>query len=159
METRRAFGAGVLRLDLADILSVLPQRPPMLLVDQVLSLVPGRHAVGVKAVSGNEFGLARRRVGFVFPATLGLEALTQLAAIVLLFDGAAAHAAPSAAAYRVTAVDRFEVQREVGPGDALHLAVDVIDSAEGVFRVRGSATTRGLQYLDVEFCLTCDAEG
>lgn len=155
LELRKSLGGGVLRLDLADVLRVLPQRPPMLLVDQVISLVPQRHAVGVKVVSGNEFGLSRRRVGFVFPATLGLEALAQLAAIVLLFDSSAAAAdgASPKPAYALTGIDRLEVQREIGPGDVLHLAVDVTPSADEGFLVRGSVTVGGESFLDADFTL------
>ena len=64
---------------------MLPHEPSMIMLDRVVTFVPRRQGVGIKAVSGNEYGLCRRDHGFVFPATLGVEALAQLAAVVWLY--------------------------------------------------------------------------
>src|SRR5690606_9848022 len=42
------------RMDIRQVLDVLPHRYPFLLVDRVLELEPGRRAVGVKNVTINE---------------------------------------------------------------------------------------------------------
>ena len=82
---RRTLGAGVLTLDAEDIQGLLPHEPSMIMLDRVITFVPQRQGVGIKAVTGNEYGLSRRDHGFVFPATLGVEALAQLAAVVWFY--------------------------------------------------------------------------
>ena len=39
-------------MDYRDIEAAIPHRPPFLLIDKVIDIVPGQSATGIKAVSG-----------------------------------------------------------------------------------------------------------
>lgn len=51
-----------MELDIRQIMDRLPHRYPMLLVDRVLELVPGKSIVAIKNVSMNEPFLDRKSV-------------------------------------------------------------------------------------------------
>ncbi|MCA8959539.1 MAG: hypothetical protein KDC38_03455 [Planctomycetes bacterium] len=175
VQTRESIDGGVLQLDVEDILELLPHRPPQLLLDRVLSLVPGVHAVGLKVVTGNELGLATRKHGFVFPATFALEAVLQLARIVHHYprrfgrrpDAGAKGRSPRidppsvSGMADVFAVDSFEVAREMLVGDRLFISVSLLGRDDGdpaapsgiITRGVGNVHLAGEPYIDTSFRL------
>ena len=143
IERRRRFHGGVLELDAEDLLEIVPQRPPLLLLDRVLALVPGEHAVALKHVCGDEAGLDHHRHGFVFPSTFAAEALTQLAQLVVSGVAVPEDRTPAARLDAETwpslvAIDALTVHQELLEPGSLHLTVskleerseDPIDRAE-----------------------------
>ncbi|WP_228474293.1 3-hydroxyacyl-ACP dehydratase FabZ family protein, partial [Streptomyces calidiresistens] len=108
--------------DYTGILDLLPVRHPMLLVDRVEELDPGRRITTVKAVSGSEpcyqgmaEGLPPSR--YAYPRTLMLESFGQSSVLLWLSTGTA-RGVPVAAAFRDC---RFT--GEVRPGAVLrHVA-------------------------------------
>ena len=44
----------IFEMDYRDIELTIPHRPPFLLIDKVINIVPGQTATGVKAVGGGE---------------------------------------------------------------------------------------------------------
>ncbi|WP_182606598.1 3-hydroxyacyl-ACP dehydratase FabZ family protein [Streptomyces alkaliphilus] len=108
--------------DYTGILDLLPVRHPMLLVDRVEALDPGRLITTVKAVSGSEpcyggmaEGLPLSR--YTYPRTLMLESFGQSSVLLWLSTGTA-EGVPVAAAFRDC---RFT--GEVRPGAVLrHVA-------------------------------------
>lgn len=162
-DLRRELYQGAAQVDIEDILRLLPHRGPNLLVDRVLTLIPGRHAVGVKSVSGDEYGLASRGHAFVFPSTFALEGLAQLAAIV---DASARLPDPSteegrsedaiaeaAASVRILgAVHSFEVRREMLTSEPLYLTVDLEPTSDDTtVRARGRAIIHGETFAEAHF--------
>jgi len=148
----------VLSLDIEDLLRLLPHRPPLLLLDEVLALVPGEHAVARKLVSGDEAGLAARRTGFVFPATLAAEALAQLAGLVAsglcIPEEAAGGTSPWP---QLVALETLEVHRELCEPAQLDLTVSCTESPEGApkdeRRFTGEATIAGDRYVTATLVL------
>src|SRR5258708_10010354 len=70
-------------MDIQDILRTLPHRYPIILVDRVVQVEPGRRIVALKNVSINEPVFAGHFPGYpVMPGVLILEALAQAAAIL-----------------------------------------------------------------------------
>ncbi len=81
-----------------DIRSVLPQRYPLLLVDRVLELAPGRAISTIKAITGTEPCYAGLRDGapacsYAYPYSLLVESFGQSAAL-LWFSGQPPEAEP-----------------------------------------------------------------
>ena len=72
-----------MELDIKAILDTLPHRYPMLLVDRVLDIVPGKTITAIKNVSFNEpFFTGHFPHHPVMPGVLILEAMAQTAAIM-----------------------------------------------------------------------------
>ena len=73
-------------MDIHEILKLLPHRYPILLVDRVLEIEPGKRIKAIKNVSINEpYFLGHFPHRPVMPGVLMLEAMAQAAAI-LSFD-------------------------------------------------------------------------
>ena len=126
-------------LEAAEIMRILPHRYPLLLVDRVLELDPGRRAVAIKAVTANEPQFTGHFPGRpIMPGVLMVEALAQTAGIaVLTLDE-----------YRgklglFAGIDDCRFKRMVVPGDTLRLEVTV-EKLRGMFgRVRAVASVDG----------------
>src|SRR5690606_23598319 len=85
-QARRSPGAAMedpLRIDIPKILEILPRRSPLLLVDRVTAIDPGKNIKGHKMVSYNEpWAGGHFPAQPILPGVLILEALAQLGAIL-----------------------------------------------------------------------------
>lgn len=134
--------------DAIDALGVLAHRFPFLLVDRLHVVTPGRHALGLKRVTGSEwFGVASTAANPEMPGLLVVEALAQTSAGVLLglLDGASGAIGYFASAQRV----RFRTLPRAG--DTLLLSVELVWFRRGVARLRGVATVSGQVSVSAEF--------
>lgn len=105
-----------------DVRAVLPQRHPMLLLDRVLALDPGRAVHAVKAVSATDACYADVADGapaghYDYPRSLVVESLGQAAALLWL-DGAPAGDDGRTLMFAGARDIRFSTP--VRPGDVLH---------------------------------------
>ena len=72
-------------MDIEEIRSILPHRYPMLLVDRILEIEPGKRALGLKNVSVNEDFFNGHFPGqAMMPGVLILEAMAQVAGVLIL---------------------------------------------------------------------------
>lgn len=113
-------------LHIADIMGVLPHRPPFLLVDRVLSYGGGRvHAI--KNVSMNEpYFVGHFPAEPVMPGVLIIEALAQ--ACTFAQDETIR---PGLSVY-LAGVDGARFKRKVVPGDVLHLHGEILMWRRGI---------------------------
>ena len=76
-----------MELDINEIQKILPHRPPMLLVDRIIDLVPFKSATGIKNISMNE---PQFRGHFpdhpIMPGVLLLEAMAQVGGVTMLYS-------------------------------------------------------------------------
>ncbi len=113
-----------MELDIKDIMERLPHRQPMLLVDRVLEMVPGKSIVAIKNVTYNEpFFQGHFAHHPVMPGVLIIEALAQAAALFSFADAGAPNLASTKVAYYLVGVDGARFRRPVVPGDQLRLEV------------------------------------
>ena len=122
LEQRLRLSGGILSWEIEDLLQAFPQRAPFLLLDRVLSLIPGNHAVAIKRVTGHEGGFASHRHGFVFPSTFAVEALGQLAQLLASGLTLPSERKPADPWPRVVAVDDLVVHQELLAPGSLHLS-------------------------------------
>lgn len=107
--------------ELADLVALLPHRPPFRFVDAVDEIVPGARVVARYKVTGDEDFLAGHFPGRpIFPGVIQLEALAQAGAIALLADERYAGKLPL-----FGGVEDVRFRRQVVPGDELVLTVDL----------------------------------
>ncbi|MGB3275823.1 MAG: 3-hydroxyacyl-ACP dehydratase FabZ, partial [Castellaniella sp.] len=107
-----------MELDIKDIMERLPHRQPMLLVDRVLEMDPGKSIVAIKNVTYNEpFFQGHFAHHPVMPGVLIIEALAQAAALFSFADAGAPNLASTKIAYYLVGVDGARFRRPVVPGD------------------------------------------
>jgi 3-hydroxyacyl-[acyl-carrier-protein] dehydratase len=137
-------------LDIEEIMRLLPHRPPFLLVDRVVELVPGDRMVAWKAVSMNEpFFPGHFPERPVMPGVLILEALAQAAGLLALKSMSAEQGANKLT--YLMGIDGARFRRPVVPGDRLELVVEITRAKGAVWKERGEARVDGELAAEAEF--------
>jgi 3-hydroxyacyl-[acyl-carrier-protein] dehydratase len=139
-------------MDIHKILTLLPHRYPILLVDRVLEIDKGKSIKAIKNVTINEpyfTGHFPHRP--VMPGVLMLEALAQAAAL-LAFD-ALDRESDNNTVYYFAGIDNARFKRPVEPGDQLILNVVMVRMKAGIFKFQAKAMVG--DELAAEADLTC----
>ena len=120
-------------MDIHQILEKLPHRYPILLVDRVLELEPGKRIRALKNVSINEpYFMGHFPHRPVMPGVLMLEALAQAAAL-LSFADRNLQSDKNSVIYFV-GIDGARFKRPVEPGDQLLLEVTADRAKAGIYK-------------------------
>ncbi len=139
-------------MDIHKILTLLPHRYPILLVDRVIELEKGKFIKAIKNVTINEpFFTGHFPHRPVMPGVLMLEALAQAAAL-LAFD-ALGVTPDQNTVYYFAGIDGARFKRPVEPGDQLTLCVTMGRTKAGIFKFQAKAMVG--DELAVEADLTC----
>src|SRR5271166_3774433 len=118
-------------MDIREILSTLPHRFPIILVDRVLELESGKRIVAIKNVSANEPVFTGHFPHYpVMPGVLILEAMAQAAAILAIIS--AGHTSEDNGLYYFAGIDRARFKRPVMPGDQMRMEVTLAREMRGV---------------------------
>jgi 3-hydroxyacyl-[acyl-carrier-protein] dehydratase len=133
-----------MELDIKGILDRLPHRYPMLLIDRVIDIQPGKSIVALKNVSINEpFFTGHFPHHPVMPGVLILEAMAQAAALFSFSDQAAAKSEESSSVYYLVGIDGARFRRPVVPGDQLRVEVDAERLSRSICKYAGRALVDG----------------
>ena len=121
-------------MDIKEIMSIIPHRPPFLLIDRVEEIVEGEKIVAIKNVTMNEPFFVGEPV---MPGVLIVEAMAQAGAVAILsmdqFKGKTPY---------FGAIDKAKFRKKVVPGDCLKLEVTFT-------KLRGNAGIgKGIAYVD-----------
>jgi beta-hydroxyacyl-ACP dehydratase FabZ len=109
-------------LDINEIQKILPHRPPMLLVDRIIELVPFKSAVGIKNVTIMEPHFRGHFPGNpIMPGVLILEAMAQVGGIAMLYP----EENRGKLAY-FGAMEHVKFKRPVVPGDQLIMKAELL---------------------------------
>jgi 3-hydroxyacyl-[acyl-carrier-protein] dehydratase len=126
----------------------LKQRFPLIMVDRVLELEPGKRIKTVKNVTGNEIQFLGHFADFaIMPGTLMIEAIGQSASI--LFSHTTGKGMNHKEFMALAAVNDMRFLVPVLPGDTITVEVSVVKMTEeaalveGVARVEETIVTRG----------------
>jgi 3-hydroxyacyl-[acyl-carrier-protein] dehydratase len=140
-------------MDIHQILKLLPHRYPILLVDRVLEIEPGKRIKAIKNVSINEpFFLGHFPHRPVMPGVLMLEAMAQAAAI-LSFD-AMGKTLDDNSVYYFAGIDAARFKRPVEPGDQLVMDVTLERSKAGIFKFKGKCLVDGAVACEADLMCT-----
>jgi 3-hydroxyacyl-[acyl-carrier-protein] dehydratase len=141
--------AAPVAFDTRKILSILPHRYPLLLVDRVVSLVAGETIHAVKAVSFNEQFFQGHFPGRpIMPGVLQIEALAQAAAILAIES---LGLAGSDKLVYFMAIEEAKFRAPVEPGCLLDLNVGFVQKRARVCKFWGKASIDGKVTCDVQF--------
>lgn len=137
-------------LKIAEIMKVLPQRYPFLLVDRILESDGETHMVGLKNVTINEpFFQGHFPDHPVMPGVLLVEALAQVGVVLLLTGD---RDRKSKLVY-FSGIDKCRFRQPVVPGDQLRIEVKVLKRRDRYFKMLGRALVDN--NLAVEAELSC----
>lgn len=132
-------------LDVNEIMKIIPQRAPFLMLDRVEEYVPGESAIAYKNVCINEQYFQGHFPDMpIMPGVLIVEALAQTGAVAILsmeenkgknalFGG----------------IDKLRFKKQVVPGDVLKLEVKIIKTkgpvgiGEAIATVDGKVAAKG----------------
>lgn len=133
-------------LDITEIQKILPHRYPMLLIDQVDELIPGKKAVARRNVTINEEVFnGHFPENPVLPGALIVESLAQTGAVALLsqeeFQGKTAY---------FGGIRSAEFRKVVRPGDTLRLEVSLEKVHKNIGIGKGIAIVDGKKACTAE---------
>jgi 3-hydroxyacyl-[acyl-carrier-protein] dehydratase len=141
-------------LDIQAIQKILPHRFPMLLVDRIIELEPER-IVGIKNVTVNEPFFAGHFPEFpVMPGVLIIEAMAQVAGVLVLKD-----VADRQKVVFLASIEQAKFRRPVVPGDQLRIEMKVAKRKATVAKMYGQATVDGIVVAEAEvMCKLADRQ-
>lgn len=135
-------------INIQEILSILPHRFPMVMVDRVTEIVPGNHIRGFKCVAFNEPWFSGHfPTRPIMPGVLILESLAQIGGIL-------AYASEPFDARRqlmfFLGIDKAKFRKTVEPGDRMELFVERMHHRSNVWKFRGEARVDGVLAAEAE---------
>ncbi|HIG05843.1 MAG TPA: hypothetical protein EYQ08_08970 [Planctomycetes bacterium] len=150
----REISGGVLALDAEDLVRLLPLSKKRILIDRVLSLQPGRHAVAQKAVTAGDVATPGRKSGFVFPSTSALIALEQVSMVILLSASEPKSTLASAWCHQPTSiypslveVETLDVVQEMTVPGLLHLRASKVSESSETMKFEGGVSVGGEEFI------------
>lgn len=133
--------------DVREITSILPHRPPFLMVDKIMQLTP-EYVVGVKNVTMTEYWTPGHFPDEpIMPGVLIIEALAQTGGILCL------KTVPDPHNYQTyfVKIENAKFKQKVVPGDTLVLRMDLAEPIR-----RGMCHMKGLAFVGTK--LVCEAD-
>lgn len=110
------------RLDINQIMNILPHRYPFLLVDRVIELEEKKRIVGIKNVTINENFFPGHFQGQpIMPGVLLIEAMAQTGGILMLRSSENKGKYPY-----LMSINDVKFRKPVGPGDQVRIEAEVI---------------------------------
>lgn len=128
------------RIDINDIMSIIPHRYPFLLVDRVIEIKEKESIVGIKNITANEpqfTGHFPSRP--VMPGVLMIEAMAQLSAVLV------AKSMENTKNKEVffMSIEGSKFRKVVEPGDTLVMYADIIQNRGPVWKFKARSEVDG----------------
>ena len=132
-------------LDIKQIMEIIPQRAPFLMIDKVEECIPGKHCIAYKNACINEPHFNGHFPGNpIMPGVLLVEALAQTGAVAILSleENKGKNAL-------FAGIDKLRFKKQVVPGDVLKLEVNIIKTkgsigvGEAIATVDGKLAVKG----------------
>jgi 3-hydroxyacyl-[acyl-carrier-protein] dehydratase len=125
------------KLDIKEIVKLLPHRYPFLLIDRVVEIIPGESAIAKKNVTRNEeFFNGHFPDEPIMPGVLIIEAMAQAAAALMTHS---IGDQPQDKLVYFMSIEEAKFRAPVVPGDSLYLHVKLNKNRGNVWKMSGEA--------------------
>ncbi len=136
-------------IDIRQIMTMIPHRYPLLLVDKIIELDAHKSATGLKNVTFNEPFFQGHFPGApVMPGVLIIESMAQTAAIMVVKSLELQD--QGKLVYFMT-IDNTKFRKPVVPGDTLHIHIETLKTRGPVWKFKGEAMVDGVLVAEAEF--------
>jgi 3-hydroxyacyl-[acyl-carrier-protein] dehydratase len=145
------------QLDFEDIKKLIPQRFPFIMIDRILELEPGKKAVSVKNVSGNDiFFLGHFPEKAIMPGAAIIEAMAQTAIVLFAANKGEQEDSKKPLYYFGSVKARF--LHPVVPGDQLKIIVMNVKSMPNGAYVSAEAVVEDKKVSEAELVFSVKNE-
>ncbi len=125
------------RIDIHEILQILPHRYPFILVDRILDIVPGERITGLKNVTINEPFFQGHFPGIpIMPGVLIVEAMAQAGGVLI---AKSVDLESMGALIYFMSIDKVRFRKPVEPGDQLILDLEILKMRSKIAKMAGRA--------------------
>ena len=125
-------------MEIRQIMDHIPHRYPMLLIDRVLSVEPGKEIVALKNVTMNEPFFSGHFPHYpVMPGVLIVEAMAQAAAILAFKTFNLRN--DSNSVYYFVGIDEARFKKPVLPGDRMIVKAQITRNLRGIWKFSAQA--------------------
>ena len=126
-------------LNREQIKTVIPQREPFLMIDEVIGLEPGRKCIARKYLTQEDFWVPGHFPGMpVTPAVMTIEMLAQTGAVCI-----GVHEEYKGRVALFAKIDKAKFKRQLVPGDTVVLEMEMLKLRSSVGVGRARATVGG----------------
>ncbi|MDB2584703.1 3-hydroxyacyl-ACP dehydratase FabZ [Alphaproteobacteria bacterium] len=127
-----------------EIMDFLPHRYPFLLVDRVVEMQGEETAIGIKNVTASEPWFTGHFPGRpVFPGVLIIEAIAQVAAILVMQNAKLSGNPIEAKLIYFMTVDKVRFRQPVTPGDQMRIHVQKLRRRGAAYKFKGNIFVDG----------------
>ncbi|MEH6524865.1 MAG: 3-hydroxyacyl-ACP dehydratase FabZ [Sneathiella sp.] len=136
-------------LDIQDILEMIPHRYPLLLVDRLINIIPGKSATGVKNVTMNEPQFQGHFPGRpIMPGVMIVESMAQTAGVLVIKTLGAESKGKHVL---FMSIDNAKFRKPVVPGDTMHVNVEIMQQRGPVWRFSGVVLVDDKKVAEADF--------
>ena len=122
--------------NIEEILEILPQRYPFVMIDRITNFVPGKKCTAIKNVAVNEPYFQGHFPGKpIMPGVLILESMAQAGAFLVLYN----LEDPLSKGMFFSAVEKSKFRKTIVPGDQIVLEMKLLKFRLGTVKLRGEA--------------------
>ncbi|HDQ25635.1 MAG TPA: 3-hydroxyacyl-ACP dehydratase FabZ [bacterium] len=136
-----------MKMDIKEIMKLIPHRIPMLLVDRITELKEGESITGIKNVTMNEWFFQGHYPGEpVMPGVLIVEAMAQTGGVLLMrqLEG------KEGKAIYFMSIDNVKFRKPVIPGDTLKMVVTIEKFKGKIGKIHGDAFVDGKKVAEAD---------
>lgn len=141
-------------IDIREIMQILPQRYPMLMIDRVIECDNKTRIVAIKNVTVNELMFQGHFPGApIMPGVLQLEAMAQAGGILISIVTGEKSYIPL-----FMAIDKARFRKGIFPGDQMRIEIELVAHRLRVVKIHGKVLTDGQLAAEAELMFMLTSE-